>query len=311
MPERLPDPPGRDPDPQPAGIADPPRPVIPPPVRDRLRRVRGVVFDMDGTLVLGDPRTSDLTPLPGAAELLRWLAAFDIPAVVLTNGTTRTPHEYAAELRAGGLPIGDDDVVTPASAAAEVFARRGYRRVLVLGNRGVGEPLAEAGIEPVPPAGRPAVDAVMVGWYREFTFDALEAACHAVWAGARLYSASQALYFATATGRAIGTSRAITAMIRSVTGCSVHVIGKPSLDALRAARRRLGVPMADLAVVGDDPDLEVPMAHRGGCLAVAVGTGIGDASSFADLPPRRRPHLSVAGVHELLGVFQALANPPR
>jgi len=88
--------------------------------------------------------------------------------------------------------------------------------------------------------------------HRWKTFDALEAACHAVWGGARLYSASQALYFATATGRAIGTSRAITAMIRSVTGCTVHVIGKPSLDALRAARRRLGVPMADLAVVGDD-----------------------------------------------------------
>jgi len=78
---------------------------------------------------------------------------------------------------------------------------------------------------------------------------------------------------------------------------------------LRAARRRLGVPLRDIAVVGDDPALEVPMAHRGGCLAIAVGTGIGEATSFAHLPPARRPHLTVTGVHELLEILQALPPP--
>jgi hypothetical protein len=37
-------------------------------------------------------------------------------------------------------------------------------------------------------------------------------------------------------------------------------------------------------VVGDDPELEVAMAHRGGALAVAVGTGVGTSSAFARLP---------------------------
>jgi NagD protein len=93
-------------------------------------------------------------------------------------------------------------------------------------------------------------------------------------------------------------------MIRELTGCRIHVIGKPSLDALRCAARRLGVKPANLAVVGDDPTLEVPMAHRGRALAIAVHTGLGGEDSFAHLPAARRPHISVAGLKELLGLCQ-------
>jgi ribonucleotide monophosphatase NagD (HAD superfamily) len=130
--------------------------------------------------------------------------------------------------------------------------------------------------------------------------DGLEAACHAVWNGARVYSASSARFFATAAGKALGTSSAIAAMLKAMTDCRVDLVGKPSLAALRSARRRLGVGLTSLAVVGDDPALEVPMAHRGGALAVAVLTGLGDADSYADLPPARRPHILVQGLVELL-----------
>ena len=145
------------------------------------------------------------------------------------------------------------------------------------------------------------MDAVFVGWFREFTMDHLEAACQAVWAGAELYSASETPFFASAGGRALGTSRAISAMIRSITGCSLTITGKPSLDALRAAATRLGVPARHLVVVGDDPLLEVPMAHRGRALAVAVDTGLGGPDAYDHLPPRRRPQLHLRGVDELLG----------
>jgi HAD superfamily hydrolase (TIGR01450 family) len=269
-------------------------------VADRLGRVRGFVFDMDGTLVLGDAGHSRLDPLPGALELLDLLHHRGVRYAVLTNGSNRTPAEYAEVLRGLGFALPDERMVTPASSAVEVLLRHGHRRVVVLGGEGVSAPLRDAGLEVVAPRGRPQADAVLVGWYRDFTQDRLESACHAVWGGAALYSASQAPFFATVGGRSIGTSLAITAMIRAVTGCRVEVVGKPSLHALRTAAGRLGLPLRELAVVGDDPALEVPMAHRGRCLAVAVGTGIGADGAYAHLPPRRRPHLSVPGAGELL-----------
>ena len=68
-------------------------------------------------------------------------------------------------------------------------------------------------------------------------------------------------------------------------------------DRRRASRRSApavgrpaaGVSPVELAVVGDDPELEVPMAHAGGAFAVAVHTGIGHAGSFTDLPGRGAP----------------------
>jgi HAD superfamily hydrolase (TIGR01450 family) len=284
--------------------------------RERLRQVRGFVFDLDGTLVLGDRHNQGLVPLPGAIEIIAWARRRGVPFVVFTNGTTKTPRELAAVLRGIGFDVPDDAVLTPASSAVSVLVRRGHQRVLVLGGDGLGVPLLEAGLDVVPAAavasgarsasagGRPEADAVLAGWYPEFTLAALEAACHAVWAGAELFSCSQSMFFATAQGRAIGTSRAISAMIKDLTGCRVNLVGKPSLDALRSAAARLGVRPHELAVVGDDPELEVPMAHRGRALAVAVASGLAAADSFDHLPPERRPHLHLRGVDELLSLCQ-------
>src|SRR3984957_8605734 len=285
-------------------------------VLSRLRDARGFIFDMDGTLALGDRVNHGLTPLPGAAEMLRWVRGQGLPYVVFTNGSNRSPAHFAAVLRDAGLDVPDDQMMTPASSAVVMFTRRGYKRVMVLGGDGLTGPLRAAGLEPGPPvrAGpdtRPSeapadVDAVLVGWFREFTMSHLEAACHAVWSGAALYSASETPFFAVAGGRALGTSRAISAMIRSITGCRLTITGKPSLDALRAAAARLGVPSRDLVVVGDDPLLEVPMAHRGRALAVAVQTGLAGPDAYDRLPPAKQPHLHLRGIDELLSLCRAL-----
>jgi ribonucleotide monophosphatase NagD (HAD superfamily) len=212
-----------------------------------------------------------------------------VPFVLFTNGTTKTPRELGATLRDIGFDLPDEVVMTPAVSAADVLARRGHQRVLVLGHEAVAAPLREAGLDPVLPG-----DGGLPG----------EAVLAAV------YSASQTMFFATAQGRAIGTSRAISAMLKSLTGCRVHVVGKPSLAALRSAARRLRLRPSELAVVGDDPELEVPMAHRGRALAIAVGSGLASADSFDHLPPELRPHLHLHGVDELLSLCQAELRSP-
>ena len=272
---------------------------------NRLRNIEGFLFDMDGTLVLGDQRNHGLNPLPGAIEFLTLLSKRNIPFVVLTNGTVRSAKDYAPVLSRVGLPINESSMMTPSSVAAEYFSRKGYKRIMVLGCDGVWQPLVDAGLKVVlstePEPGR--VDAVYSGWYREFTMHDLEAACHAVWDGAIPYSASNAPVFATAQGRGIGTSGAISAVIKSVTGRNARVLGKPSMEALRYAARRLGVQMKNMAVVGDDPKLEVPMAHKGKSLSIYVHTGTGDGNAFKNVPKYRHPHISVTSVKELLLLY--------
>ncbi len=269
----------------------------------RLKASRGFVFDMDGTLVLGDRRNKALQPLPGAIDLIQHLQKRNLPFVIFTNGTTRIPSDYVTALREIGFSLPDEAVLTPTSVAADYFVRRKLTRVLALGGEGVWRPLEAAGLRLVSPTEQAEADAIYIGWHRGFTMDDLDAACHAVWRGAKLFAASLSPFFATAQGKALGTSRAIAAAITSITAVRAIPLGKPSLHALRAASRRLNTPMGDIAVVGDDPGLEVPMAHKGGALAIAVHTGIGDQDAFANVPPDQRPHLTVQNAAELLQLY--------
>jgi HAD superfamily hydrolase (TIGR01450 family) len=267
-----------------------------------LGSIGGYMFDVDGTLILSDRALGGYRALPGAAEVLDALCARGIPYVALTNGSAYPPAEQALKLRSLGLPITDDQMLTPSSVAADLMPRRGVKSALVLGTPGVGHCLAEAGIEIrfTGQTGAEQVDAVYVGWHPECGMKDIEAACNAIWNGAALYVASDVPFFASATGRTMGYSHAITAAIRKLTGVPMILTGKPSLHALRFVARRLGMPMTKVAVIGDDPAVEIIMARRGGATSFAVTTGFTTADDWAAQPANRRPHRVLTGVGDLL-----------
>lgn len=267
-----------------------------------LPEIRGLMFDVDGTLLLSDRSLGGYELLPGAVELLTALRERAFPFVLLTNGSNYPPAEQAAKLRKSGLPVEDPQMVTPSSVTAEHMSRRGIRRVLVLGTRGVGHALAEAGIETVY-TGEPRaaeVDAVYVGWHPECGMKDIDTAAHAIWAGAKLFSASDVPFFATRHGRTIGYSFAIVGAIRRLTGEPVTVMGKPSLHALRFVAKRLGTTMRHVGVVGDDPVVEVIMARRGGATALAVTTGMTSRDEWLRQPEKHRPHRVLADLRDVL-----------
>ncbi len=269
------------------------------------------MFDVDGTLLLSDRTLGQYEILPGAAEILDTLRQRRIPFVLLTNGSAYPPAEQAAKLRASGLAVADEQMLTPSSIAADLMSRRGISRVLVLGSAGVGHALRAAGIETVHAAEPDAtqVDAVFVGWHPACGMPDIEAACRAIWGGARLYVASDVPFFATKQGRTIGYSFAITAAIRRLTRAPMVLTGKPSVHALRFVARRLGVPMRQVAVVGDDPLVEILMARRAGATALAVTTGTTGEREWQRQAPSRRPHGILKNLRELLDWIPTTAGP--
>jgi len=260
------------------------------------------MFDLDGTLLLSDRSLNGYEILPGAAELLTELARRAFPFVVLTNGTAFAPAEQAEKLRKLGLPVRDQCMLTPSSVAADLMTRAGVRRALVLGVPAVGQALRDARIETVE-VGEPGereVQAVYVGWHPECDMKAIEAACHAIWAGAKLYVASDVPFFATKQGRTMGYSYAIVGAIRRVTRAPMILTGKPSMHALRFAARRLELRCRDLGVVGDDPSVEIIMARRGGAKSFAVTTGVTSPKEWDRQTGLRRPERVLRRLDDLL-----------
>ena len=95
-------------------------------------RFKGIVFDIDGTLVCG-PRQ-----LPGAAELLGSVRAAGIPLCFLTNDGDHTMEEKCSFLCRAGLPARPDEFISCLAAldtAAEENDWRG-RTFFAIGSLG-------------------------------------------------------------------------------------------------------------------------------------------------------------------------------
>jgi len=270
---------------------------------ERIAGAKAFIFDMDGTIALGDKASGGHVAIPGAVELLDRLRTKGVPYRVFTNGSAKPPAAYAASLRAAGFDLADDEMMTPSSSAAAWFVAQKIGRVRVLGNPGTIAPIADAGIEVIGPAD-PAegVEAVFTGWFREFGFPHLEAACRDIWNGAGFTTASHVPFFATQDGRGIGTSFAINAAITALTETKHRVLGKPSREAFFCAVKAMGLRRSDadrVVVVGDDPALETRMANRCGAVSVGVATGLQTIETWAETSEKQRPALAVESVESL------------
>lgn len=264
-----------------------------------LDRVRGFVFDADGTLVrrAGDEVRAE----PGAREALDALRSSGRPFVIFTNGSHLPPQDFAREFRDAGLPVEDADVLTPLSSLLVYLERYPDAAVLPFLADAASDHLASAGVRLVEEDGSERVDAVFVGFSDAFDFERLERAARAVVAGARLLTGSYAASYAGAAAPIFSRGAMITAAIAKATGARPVIVGKPSVAAVRAIERRLGVPARDIAVIGDDLDVDIALGRLGGSRTVLVRSGTSASIDLGRVPANRRPDASIDGVAELLG----------
>ncbi|MEP2529940.1 HAD hydrolase-like protein [Shimia sp.] len=262
--------------------------------------IRGAIFDIDGTLAMMDKTKGTYTALPGAVDALSACRKANIQVVAYTNGTFFPPAHYYPLLADAGLEIDAGHVVTPASVAALYLKEQGFNRVMVLGDAGTRVPMEEAGFDLVDPvSGRENVEAILIGWTRNFGLSELEALCEAVWAGAIPFTGSAAPFFASSKGRLLGVSGAISAMVEKVTGQSPTVLGKPSTLGMEMSAKLTGLAQNEFAVVGDDPDLEIAMARVAGAYAVGVTTGVSDTATFNAAEEGLRAHRVISSLADL------------
>jgi HAD superfamily hydrolase (TIGR01450 family) len=263
----------------------------------RLTDVRGFVFDVDGTLVLrGADGRGHLQP--GAREVLEKIRASGRPLMLFTNGSHVGAAVIARGLQEDGLPIRDDEVMTPIESATTYLLRRYRGRpTMLFASSVIREQMAGCGV--VVTDGEDA-EAVFVAHVPDASFDEMERAARAVVRGAPLLTGSYVPGYAGANGIIFSRGAMITAAIAKVTGARPRVLGKPSRAAVSEVGRRLGVPTEQLAVIGDDLGMDIALGRMGGSRTVLVRTGISGPLSLEQIPAARRPDAVVDGVADLL-----------
>jgi HAD superfamily hydrolase (TIGR01450 family) len=214
-----------------------------------------------------------------------------------------------------GIQTTAEEIVTSTSATIEHLRRHAphVHSVLAIGADGMRAELAAAGLDVVMAAdagsgdhGGPldrAYDAVIVGLDPHVDYRRIAAAMSAVAGDARLIATNADARYPTAAGFLPGAG-AIVAALATATGIEPEVIGKPSPAMFAAILESSGIPGRDAVVVGDNPDADILGAHRAGCAAILVLTGVADAERAASLVGERHPDAVAAGPAEVLAQLE-------
>jgi ribonucleotide monophosphatase NagD (HAD superfamily) len=92
------------------------------------------------------------------------------------------------------------------------------------------------------------------------------------------------------------------------TGETPEVIGKPEPAMFRAILEASEVAAENAVVVGDNPDADIVGAHRAGCAAILVLTGVADTAVAGQLVGDRAPDAVAVGPDEVRALLEPIVS---
>lgn len=252
---------------------------------------RVVCCDLDGVVWRGE------APIVGSDHAIERLRAAGWRVLFTTNNSSLRVADYVERLARFGVPAEADDVCTSAQAAAALVASRvpAGSKVFACAGPGVIEALEARGL--VPERAGP-VDAVVVGFHRDFDFDGLTRAADAARAGALFVATNLDPTYPIAGGVVPGTG-ALAAAVATAAGRVAEVAGKPEPPMVDLVRSRSGKPGV---VVGDRPSTDGAFAAALGWPFALVLSGVA-GSDGGEPVPDPLPEFVAADLVGLVALF--------
>ena len=254
------------------------------------------VFDMDGTIYLGDHL------LPGAARMIHELRRREIPVRFLSNNPTKDPQQYADKLAKLGLPTPIEDIAnTVVTTTRWLTEHHPDAVVFPVAEEPLKRALAAAGIRMS--ENPEEIDIVIASYDRGFDYRKLQIAFDAIWFHKRafLIQTNPDRFCPFPGGRGEPDCAAMTAAIEAATNsrCAVS-LGKPSPIMLREAMAGLDARVEHSVMVGDRLQTDLQMALDTGMMSALVLTGEATADDVRALAEGQRPSFVLDRVDRLI-----------
>ncbi|MGQ0601426.1 MAG: HAD-IIA family hydrolase [Anaerolineales bacterium] len=238
----------------------------------RLAHVRCFLFDMDGTVYLGDRL------LEGALRMVEVVRARGQDFLYLTNNSSKNARLYAEKLTRLGLPTDASRVLTSGAAtAAHLQSERPGARAFIVGTPALEEEFLTRGFV----LNDQSPDLVALGFDTGFTYAKLWKLCDFVRAGLPYIATHPDFTCVTDTGYMPDIGATI-AFVRAATGRDPDLIaGKPNRIIAEQAARRAGVSVSELCMIGDQLDTDIALGKAAGIPAILVLSGETSATRAA------------------------------
>ncbi len=209
-----------------------------------------LVFDLDGTLFLGD------VPIESAIQQVNTLLRTDKKIYFITNNSSKTKWQYVEKLSQMGLFITVENIISSIDSLLYFLQANAVTDAFMLGTKQVCDYIQSCGINPI--SDNP--EYVVVAYDTELDYKKLVMACELINSGVEFVATHEDMFCPTPQGP-IPDCGAMTCLIEHTTSKKVkHVFGKPNANVFN----HIKMNPTKTVIIGD-------RLHTDGMLAKNVG----------------------------------------
>ena len=257
-----------------------------------LDNMKLYLFDMDGTLYLGD-RLYSFTQ-----ELLQTIRAKGGTYLFMTNNSSKSVADYIKKLDKLGIAATKEDFITSSQATAYYLQKHHKGQTLyVCGTNSLKQELMDNGFAVTEDLDK--VECIVMGFDTELTFQKLHDVSYLLLTRPELpYIATNPDLVCPTEFGSVPDCGSVCGMIYNATGKKPVVIGKPSALMPQLAMERLGYGKDETCVVGDRIYTDVKSGLNAGITGILVMSGETTYEILAESDDK--PHLVLQDAGEIL-----------
>ncbi len=240
-----------------------------------MQKFRGYIFDLDGTVYLGD------NAIPGAVQTIAALRAQGCGVVFLSNKPLQPREVYAKKLTRLGIPTPTDDVINSSQVLTQYLVQEmADATVFIIGEQPLLDEMAAAGLMISDNPGE--IDVVVASFDRTFDYRKLDIGYQALRLGARFF-ATNADRTCPIEGGDIPDAAAVIGALEGCSGRKVELVaGKPSAMIVDMVLKVLDLNANDCLMVGDRLETDILMGNQAGMSTALVLTGVTKREDLAN-----------------------------
>ncbi len=261
-----------------------------------LKSIQLYLFDMDGTLYLGD-RLFAFT-----RELLDTLRATGRRYLFMTNNSSKSVEDYIKKLKKLGIPAVKEDFITSSQATAWYLQKHHPGKTLyVCGTRSLQRELRQAGFTVTQDVEK--TQCIVMGFDTELTFRKLQDVCYLLSTRGDIpYIATNPDYVCPTEFGSVPDCGSVCDMVFNATGKRPVVIGKPSPLMPELAMEKTGFSKEETAVVGDRIYTDIKSGLNAGIAGILVMSGETTREILDESPDK--PDLVLEDASEILKAIE-------